>query len=98
MISGAVSAFVMTPCDVIKTRIQSVTTRAKGDKAYGSVWDAFSDILKNEGPTAFFKGGMCRIIVIAPLYAIIQGIYYMGVAEKLLGIEKDAKKLSDNKK
>ncbi|KAL1494269.1 hypothetical protein ABEB36_009893 [Hypothenemus hampei] len=91
MFSGAFSAFVMTPADVIKTRIQTVTKSATGDKTYGSIWEASRDIWKNEGITAFFKGGACRVIVIAPLYAIIQGIYFMGVGEKLLGIEKDAK-------
>ncbi|ERL83489.1 hypothetical protein D910_00830 [Dendroctonus ponderosae] len=89
--AGATSAFIMTPFDVMKTRIQSVTKSAQGDKTYSGVWDAFRDILKNEGITAFFKGGACRIIVIAPLYAIVQGVYFMGVAEKLLGIEKDSK-------
>ncbi|ENN71948.1 hypothetical protein YQE_11382, partial [Dendroctonus ponderosae] len=82
--AGATSAFIMTPFDVMKTRIQSVTKSAQGDKTYSGVWDAFRDILKNEGITAFFKGGACRIIVIAPLYAIVQGVYFMGVAEKLL--------------
>ena len=45
----------------------------------------FSKILKNEGPRAFFKGGACRMIVIAPLFGIAQMVYYFGVAEKLLG-------------
>lgn len=49
------------------------------------------DILKNEGMKAFFKGGACRVIVIAPLYAIVQGVYFLGVAEKLLGVQKDTK-------
>lgn len=51
----------------------------------------FRDIYKNEGVRAFFKGGACRVIVIAPLFAIVQGVYFLGVGEKLLGIEKDAK-------
>ena len=41
--------------------------------------------MKNEGPQAFFKGGACRMIVIAPLFGIAQMVYYFGVAEKLLG-------------
>ncbi|XP_050309659.1 mitochondrial glutamate carrier 1-like [Anthonomus grandis grandis] len=88
--AGGTAAFLMTPCDVIKTRIQSLS-KAKADKSYASVWGAFKDILQNEGIRAFFKGGACRLIVIAPLYAIIQGVYFLGVAEKLLGIEKDVK-------
>lgn len=44
--------------------------------------------LKNEGPLAFFKGGACRMIVIAPLFGIAQTVYYLGVAERLLGYKK----------
>lgn len=44
--------------------------------------------LKHEGPTAFFKGGLCRMIVIAPLFGIAQMVYYLGVAEGLLGYNK----------
>jgi hypothetical protein len=29
-------------------------------------------IFKNEGPTAFLKGALCRMIVIAPLFGIAQ--------------------------
>ena len=50
--------------------------------------DAFKSILKNEGPTAFFKGALCRMIVIAPLFGIAQMVYYFGIAEYLMGIEK----------
>ncbi|XP_030767890.1 mitochondrial glutamate carrier 1-like isoform X2 [Sitophilus oryzae] len=91
LMSGSFSALVVTPFDVMKTRIQTVTKSAAGDKSYTSIKSAFLDILQTEGPTAFFKGGICRMTVIAPLYAIVQGVYYLGVAEKLLGIEKDVK-------
>lgn len=49
---------------------------------------SFRKILKNEGPKAFFKGGACRMIVIAPLFGIAQMVYFLGVAEKLLGYNK----------
>ena len=45
-------------------------------------------ILKNEGPLAFFKGGACRMIVIAPLFGIAQMVYYFGVGEAILGMKK----------
>lgn len=44
-----------------------------------------SKTMKLEGPTAFFKGGLCRMIVIAPLFGIAQMVYFLGVAESLLG-------------
>jgi solute carrier family 25 (mitochondrial glutamate transporter), member 18/22 len=47
-----------------------------------------SKTFKREGFTAFFKGGLCRMIVIAPLFGIAQTVYFLGVAEQLLGIKK----------
>lgn len=47
--------------------------------------------MKFEGPTAFFKGGLCRMIVIAPLFGIAQMVYFLGVAETLLGQKRDNK-------
>ena len=41
-----------------------------------------------EGPKAFLKGALCRILVIAPLFGIAQTVYYLGVAEMLLGLKK----------
>jgi solute carrier family 25 (mitochondrial glutamate transporter), member 18/22 len=35
-----------------------------------------------------FKGAGCRMMVMAPLFGIAQMIYYIGVAEFLLGREK----------
>ncbi|CAG9772000.1 unnamed protein product [Ceutorhynchus assimilis] len=95
--AGAVSAFIMTPFDVVKTRIQTVKSAA-GDKVYTSVPGAITDIMKNEGVKAFFKGGLCRVIVIAPLYAIVQAVYFIGLAEKILGIEKDVKVIKKDEK
>lgn len=48
----------------------------------------YSTIMKNEGPRAFFKGGACRMIVIAPLFGIAQMVYYFGVGEAILGYKK----------
>lgn len=48
-----------------------------------------SKTLKYEGITAFFKGGLCRMIVIAPLFGIAQTVYFLGVAERLLGVQKN---------
>lgn len=41
-------------------------------------------VLIREGPTAFLKGATCRALVIAPLFGIAQGVYFLGVGEELL--------------
>ncbi|RWS15585.1 mitochondrial glutamate carrier 1-like protein [Dinothrombium tinctorium] len=85
--AGSVAAFAVNPFDVVKTRIQ-VLKRAKGESTYSGILDAFIKIFKNEGIFAFFKGAGCRMVVIAPLFGIAQTVYYLGVAEAILGIRK----------
>ncbi|XP_014251537.1 mitochondrial glutamate carrier 1-like isoform X2 [Cimex lectularius] len=81
--SGSIAALFVNPFDVVKTRLQAITKTDTTPK-YSGIADTFLKTLKNEGPTAFFKGGACRMIVIAPLFGIAQMVYYLGVAEKLL--------------
>lgn len=83
--SGAVCAFMVTPLDVIKTRIQAMNI---GDTKKVAIIDVVTGTLKNEGPRAFFKGGLCRIMVIAPLFGIAQMVYYLGVGEWILGYSR----------
>lgn len=83
--AGSIAALSVNPFDVIKTRLQ-VIKKAPGEPTYNGVLDCITKTLKNEGPTAFFKGGACRMIVIAPLFGIAQTVYYLGVAEWLLGL------------
>jgi len=87
MMAGSVSAAAVNPADVVKTRLQ-LLTKGAGDETYKSIPDAFSKIYRNEGLSAFFKGALCRMIVIAPLFGIAQMVYYFGIAEYMLGMEK----------
>ena len=43
---------------------------------------------RSEGTLAFFKGGTCRMMVIAPLFGIAQMVYYLGVGEFVLGVSR----------
>lgn len=52
---------VSQPLDVIKTRIQS----ANFESRTGGV-ALIGEMLKNEGPTAFFKGVVPKILVVSP--------------------------------
>lgn len=85
--AGSISAFFVNPADVVKTRLQLLNKGAT-DQTYNGIADAFVRIFKQEGVTAFFKGGLCRMIVIAPLFGIAQMVYYFGIAEYIMGIEK----------
>merc|ERR1719447_2300100 len=82
-----ISAPVVNPADVIKTRLQ-LLNKGVGEESYNGIVDAFKKILKNEGPKAFFKGAMVRMIVIAPLFGIAQMVYFFGIAEAMLGYDK----------
>lgn len=85
-ISGSMAALSVNPFDVIKTRLQ-VLKKGQGELHYNGVSDAIIKTFKHEGITAFFKGGACRMMVIAPLFGIAQMVYFLGVAENLLGIK-----------
>merc|ERR1711892_315936 len=91
--AGAFSAAAVNPADVVKTRLQ-LLNKGAGDETYNGVLDAFRKILKNEGPSAFFKGAGCRMLVIAPLFGIAQMVYFFGIAEALMGIDKNKKPLT----
>jgi len=67
-IAASLSAGMVTPLDVIKTRLQV----SGGIEKYGNITGAFQLILKEEGPAAFFKGLAPRMIVVGPLFAIAQ--------------------------
>lgn len=83
-VAGCVSAVVVNPIDVVKTRLQ-VLTRGAGEDTYQGIVDCFKKILKKEGPQAFLKGSLCRVWVIAPLFGIAQTVYEFGIGEAVLG-------------
>ncbi|KAH8099839.1 mitochondrial inner membrane protein [Cristinia sonorae] len=65
-IAGMPAAYLTTPADVVKTRLQ---TEAKtGQTNYKGMADAFSKIYREEGFKAFFKGGPARIIRSSPQF------------------------------
>ncbi|VDN21909.1 unnamed protein product [Cylicostephanus goldi] len=87
MTAGAIASFSVTPLDVAKTRIQTIRKKAH-ELVYKNVAQALYSILRTEGVRALFKGAACRVMAVAPLFAIAQTVYYIGVAEKILGIKK----------
>eukprot|EP01100_Stratorugosa_tubuloviscum_P000785 TRINITY_DN1179_c0_g2_i1.p1 TRINITY_DN1179_c0_g2~~TRINITY_DN1179_c0_g2_i1.p1 ORF type:complete len:288 (-),score=121.96 TRINITY_DN1179_c0_g2_i1:181-1044(-) len=70
--AGATAAYLATPADVIKTRIQA---KGEGAAKYNGIRDCATRILKEEGVTAFFKGSIPRVLIVAPLFGITLSVY-----------------------
>lgn len=64
--AGMPAAYLTTPFDVIKTRLQ-VEAR-KGEATYNGLIDCARKIQAQEGFKAFFKGGPARIIRSSPQF------------------------------
>jgi len=83
--AGSFGAFIVTPLDVVKTRLQTIT-KAQGEKVYSGILSCLIGTFRTEGWQALFKGGFCRVLVMAPLFGIAQTVYYIGVGEFILGV------------
>uniref|UniRef100_A0A3B4VGM8 Mitochondrial glutamate carrier 1 n=1 Tax=Seriola dumerili TaxID=41447 RepID=A0A3B4VGM8_SERDU len=81
--AGSTAAVAVNPCDVVKTRLQSLN-KGSSEETYNGVVDCVSKIMRKEGPSAFLKGAGCRALVIAPLFGIAQVMYFVGVGEYIL--------------
>ncbi|KAM3833949.1 solute carrier family 25 member 55a [Diretmus argenteus] len=81
--AGSTAAVLVNPCDVVKTRLQSLN-KGTSEEMYSGVVDCVSKLLRKEGPSAFLKGAGCRALVIAPLFGIAQVMYFAGVGEYIL--------------
>lgn len=82
-IAAGISAVVVNPADVVKTRLQLLNT-SPNEMQYSGIKHAFVDIYKKEGPKAFLKGAGCRVMYIAPLFGIAQTVYYLGIGENIM--------------
>ena len=72
-IAGMPAAYLTTPCDVIKTRLQ-VQQRAN-EESYTSVRQTARSIWQQEGFRAFFKGGPARIMRSSPQFGFTLAAY-----------------------
>lgn len=80
------AAYLTTPCDVIKTRLQ-VEAR-KGEQAYNGIRHCAKTILAQEGFRAFFKGGPARVLRSSPQFGFTLAGYE--VLQNLLPLPGDA--------
>lgn len=65
-VAGMISAGLMTPMDVIKTRFQ----QQGGKRKYGNLINVFKVTMSNEGPLALYKGMIPRMVTQGPLFGI----------------------------
>lgn len=72
-IAGMPAAYLTTPCDVIKTRLQ-VEAR-KGETKYTSLRHCARTVYAEEGFRAFFKGGPARILRSSPQFGFTLAAY-----------------------
>lgn len=72
-IAGMPAAYLTTPCDVIKTRLQ-VEAR-KGETKYTSLRHCARTVYAEEGLRAFFKGGPARVLRSSPQFGFTLAAY-----------------------
>ncbi|WWC66402.1 uncharacterized protein I206_100304 [Kwoniella pini CBS 10737] len=72
-IAGMPAAYLTTPADVVKTRLQ--TQARAGQTVYKGPVDGFRKILQEEGVKALYKGGLARVIRSSPQFAVTLAMY-----------------------
>lgn len=84
-IAGVPAAGLVTPADVIKTRLQ-VKTKA-GDVPLKGIFDCAATIMRDEGFSAFWKGSIARVFRSSPQFGVTLLSYEL--LQRLLGISVD---------
>lgn len=71
-VAGAIAAIIMTPVDVVKTRIM---TQRAGAAQYSGILNTLKKIIAEEGAGTLMKGVLPRIVFLAPLAGITFSVY-----------------------
>lgn len=71
-VAGAIAAVIMTPIDVVKTRLM---TQPTGSAQYSGIVGTVRKIVAEEGALTLMKGVAPRIIFLAPLAGITFSVY-----------------------
>lgn len=72
-VAGALAAIIMTPVDVVKTRI--MTQRVGASVQYSGIVATLKKIVSEEGAATLMKGVLPRIMFLAPLAGITFSVY-----------------------
>lgn len=73
-VTGAVSALVTTPCDVLKTRVIAEVSNRRASTKLRAV---ISDIWRTEGPRVLWRGAWLRMAHLAPSHGMYMWMYEM---------------------
>ena len=85
LISGAMGPFSNAPIDTIKTRLQK-SSYPPGTSAASKIMQIASEMFRQEGARAFYKGITPRVLRVAPGQAVVFPVY-----EKVRSIIEDFK-------
>jgi solute carrier family 25 S-adenosylmethionine transporter 26 len=69
-VAGGFGSYVTNPMDVVKTRLQTASVASSLQGGSASVTQTFADIWIMEGPSAFLKGSVPRLLHKVPANAI----------------------------
>ena len=67
-VSGMLAAVIMTPVDVVKTRLMT-------GGGSGGIVGTFNSIIREEGAATLMKGVVPRVVFLAPLAAMTLSLY-----------------------
>lgn len=74
-VAGALAAIIMTPVDVVKTRLMLQVADKDGNLPYKSIAHCMAVVASEEGPSALMKGLMPRVLYLGPLASITMAVY-----------------------
>jgi len=72
---GALAAVIMTPVDVVKTRLMLQVPDADGKLPYSSIGHCMAKVAGDEGASALMKGLVPRVLYLGPLAMVTMSIY-----------------------
>lgn len=96
LIAGSTAAVVSTPFDVVKTRLQAATS-SEGSR-FSGVWHTGRQIYSQEGLRGLMKGGLCRVMILAPMFGILEMVYLLNIAERVFGTQYRASEQANGKR
>lgn len=72
IIAGAFASGLVTPMDVVKTRLQAPFV---GKRPFHNMASCYRYIIAKESPAALFRGAVPRMLIVSPLFAISLLVY-----------------------